>query len=71
MAGIQYLGKRCPHATTCPVFQGKLAIKRVPLMLIKNVFCNRGIKGWKNCKRFQLAEAGDEIPLTATPYSKQ
>jgi len=71
MAGIQYLGKRCTYADTCPVFQGKLAVKNVPLMLIKNVFCNRGIKGWKNCRRFQLAEKGGEVPPTVTPYTKQ
>jgi len=71
MAGIQYLGKRCPHVADCPVFQGKLEVENAPLMLVKNVFCNRGIKGWKNCVRYQLAEKGDEIPPTATPYNKQ
>lgn len=68
MTGIQYLGKRCPIAKTCPVFQGSLTMPDVPVMLIKNVFCNRGIKGWKNCRRFQLAEAGEEVSPATTPY---
>ncbi len=71
MAGIQYLGKRCPFSSNCPVFHGTLIVEKAPLMLIKNVFCNRGIKGWKNCVRFQLAETEDEVPSTATPYKKQ
>lgn len=68
MTEQQYLGKLCPYAKDCPVYQGGLIIERISTSLIKNVFCNRGYKGWKNCERYKLAEEGSEVPLTATPY---
>jgi hypothetical protein len=67
----QRLGKRCPYAKECPVYQEKLLIDRISPFLIKNVFCNRGYKGWKNCERFKLADEGSEVPPTATPYKQQ
>ena len=64
----QNLGKVCPHSGTCPVYQGELIIERISPFLIKNVFCNRGYKGWNNCERFKLTIAGHEDAATATPY---
>jgi len=51
--GNRYLGKRCHYANECPVYKGEVNELETPDFLIKNVFCNRGIKGWKNCKRFK------------------
>jgi len=45
------LGSRCQFATECSLFQGKEKTK-IPLPLFRNVFCNRGMKGWKNCDRY-------------------
>lgn len=42
----------CPYIKTCPVYQGKKETNGIPLELYKNVFCNRGIKGWENCKYY-------------------
>ena len=64
----QYLGRLCPFAKSCPVYQEKLIIEHMSSYLIKNVFCNRGHKGWKNCMRFKLAAEGADIPPAATPY---
>ncbi|MGQ8336573.1 hypothetical protein ACUNWD_08490 [Sunxiuqinia sp. A32] len=64
----RYLGRLCPYASDCPVYQGTLKIKGINFFIIKNVFCNRNYKGWKNCKRFELADNNREIPVTATPY---
>lgn len=58
----------CQFAKECPVFQGDLIIERISPFLLKNVFCNRGFKGWRNCERYKLAEMGVEIPAQATPY---
>ena len=71
MINQRYLGKLCPYAKECPVYQEELLIKRTSPFLIKNVFCNRGHKGWKNCERFNLAEDGQEVPTTATPYKQK
>lgn len=65
----QYLGKLCPFAKDCPVYLGELLVEKVSTMLVRNVFCNRGLMGWKNCKRYLIAKAGLEIPENATPYS--
>ncbi len=64
----KYRGNLCQLAKKCPVFQGELIIERISPFLLKNVFCNRGYNGWKNCERFKMAEDGLEIPATATPY---
>jgi len=46
------LGYRCHFAKTCPLHKGEEKTKDMPLLLFRNVFCNRGMKGWKNCSRF-------------------
>ncbi|AHW62048.1 hypothetical protein SAMN05444285_12456 [Draconibacterium orientale] len=46
------LGYRCHFAKTCPLYKGEEKAKDMPLPLFRNVFCNRGMKGWKNCSRF-------------------
>lgn len=71
MNNQQYLGKLCPNTKDCPVYQGELIIDRTSTFLIKNVFCNRGFKGWKNCERFRLADEGNEVPQTSTPYKQK
>ncbi|WP_340112335.1 hypothetical protein [Maribellus mangrovi] len=45
------LGNRCQFAAECPIFQGEEETK-IELSLFRNVFCNRGYKGWKNCDRY-------------------
>jgi len=43
----------CPYIKECPVFQGKVATNNgTPLTIYKNVFCNRGLKGWNNCEQY-------------------
>jgi len=42
----------CPYIKECPIFQGKVATNGIPLTLYKNVFCNRGAKGWNNCEQY-------------------
>lgn len=64
----RYLGKLCPFAKSCPVYQGKLIVEKVSTMLIRNVFCNRSLMGWKNCKRYTIAKEGLDVPEDATPY---
>lgn len=45
------LGSRCHFANECSLFQGKEKTK-IPLSIFRNVFCNRGMKGWKNCDKY-------------------
>lgn len=43
---------QCQYIKTCPVYQGKDETKSSSLIIYRNVFCNRGLKGWNNCKQF-------------------
>jgi len=49
---MNQLGNRCRFAEECPIFKGELKVSETPLPIFRNVFCNRGMKGWKNCDRF-------------------
>ena len=65
------LGLRCGYAEECPVYLGKTEVKEMPLHLLRNVFCNRGKKGWKNCSRYNLLEQGTEVHDNIHPFSEQ
>lgn len=49
----------CQYAKDCPHFQGKENASKIPLRLYQNVFCKRGIKGWKNCELYHKLKAED------------
>ncbi len=61
------LGKLCKYADICTVYNNENKKIEKPLFLIKNVFCNRGEKGWVNCKRYNLYKAGKTVPDELTP----
>ncbi len=65
------LGLKCKYAGECPVFKGTLKVKEHPLFLLRNVFCNRGRKGWQNCTRFNMLESGGFVGEDVNPYSKR
>jgi hypothetical protein len=46
------LGNRCQFASECPIYKGEEKVSKTPLPIFRNVFCNRGMKGWKNCRRY-------------------
>ena len=53
------LRDRCKFAGECEIFQGKIKINETPLTVFRNVFCNRGMKGWKNCEKYnELSSLG-------------
>ncbi len=54
------LGSRCQFAGECPIFQGEEETK-IELSIFRNVFCNRGHKGWKNCDRYNELITKEEI----------
>ncbi len=62
------LGKLCKHAKRCSVYQDTNNEINKPVFLIRNVFCNRGVKGWNNCLRFFNYEKGDVVREEMTPY---
>lgn len=62
------LGKLCKYAGECTVYQNKNSKIKKPVFLIRNVFCNRGPKGWNNCKRYIAYEQGKKVDDDMTPY---
>jgi hypothetical protein len=42
----------CKYSKQCPVYNGKTKTNGTPLPVYRNVFCNRGSNGWKNCEQF-------------------
>jgi hypothetical protein len=52
----QNLGKKCRYASNCPIFQGVELPPEADLIIWRNVFCYRGLKGWSNCKKYQHFE---------------
>ncbi len=66
------LGNRCRFADSCPIFKGELKVSETPLPIHRNVFCNRGMKGWKNCERFvDLDEKNPESNTARWQIRKQ
>ena len=57
------LGTRCRFAGDCEIFQGRKVISETPLPIYRNVFCNRGMKGWKNCDEFIKRTKDDDTRL--------
>ena len=54
----------CQYIKTCPIYQGEDESISTPLSIYKNVFCNRGFRGWDNCKQFK------EFEKPSTPNEK-
>lgn len=42
----------CPYTKHCELYQGEKVIEQTPLLIYKNVFCHRGLKGWNNCSHY-------------------
>ncbi len=51
----------CPYTKSCPVYKGSGDTGGVPLVIYRNVFCLRGLKGWNNCKEYTKNQ---EIKIT-------
>lgn len=62
------LGKLCKYSGECPVYRKKNKTLKKPIFLVRNVFCNRGYKGWNNCKRYLALEEGKAVDENMTPY---
>lgn len=62
-----HLGKLCKYTSVCTVYKNENNRIDKPIFIIKNVFCNRGHKGWSNCKRFLLYEQEERVKDSTTP----
>lgn len=51
----------CKYFKDCPVYQGEVDTNGTPLTIFKNVFCNRGVNGWENCKQYLIYKKQEQI----------
>lgn len=42
---------KCKHTSNCSIYSGQESAK-LDIMLHRNIFCYRGIKGWSDCERY-------------------
>ena len=59
--------RKCKYSATCPIFIGTLKEEDKPTFMYKNIFCNRGVRGWNACKRFQVYEVNVDPPKDLLP----
>ena len=57
----------CPKTAICPLFNGELLSSSVATEIYTSVFCNNGISGRLDCKRFQVIQAGFTPPHDLMP----
>lgn len=58
-----HIKNRCKYNKTCDIYQGKESIK-MDLQIYRNVFCNRGAKGWNNCERYVALKNNEKTQET-------
>jgi hypothetical protein len=46
------LGRKCKYYRICSLYKGEGLPDDIQKTVWRNVFCNRGMKGWSNCKQF-------------------
>lgn len=59
----------CPYAETCPIFKGILSDMVVTTKVFKATYCEAGIEGRTQCKRFQCKNKFGKVPDTLLPNS--
>ncbi len=57
----------CPYTKNCPLFNGKLFTSHAANEIYLSVYCNNGISGRLDCKRFLLMQAGFTPPQNLMP----
>ena len=60
------MGRRCRYSGRCHVYQGLVQLKQ-PLFLVKNIYCNNGMRWWSRCKVFEHFNASDEVNESLIP----
>lgn len=61
------LERLCQYASDCPVYNDNNTRINKPVFIVRNVFCNRGTKGWGNCKRYVLLKKDETVDENVIP----
>ncbi|NLT49331.1 MAG: hypothetical protein GXX85_00240 [Ignavibacteria bacterium] len=61
----------CPSADKCPIFSGVLKGKEITSKNYRLQYCENGIVGRNNCKRWQCKNKFGKVPEQLLPNSKK
>ncbi|HZK19148.1 MAG TPA: hypothetical protein VFC68_00330 [Treponemataceae bacterium] len=61
----------CPSAQKCPIFTGILKNKSFTTKTYKSQYCEAGIEGRDNCKRWQYKNKFGKVPETLLPNATE
>jgi len=61
--------KICKRAEKCPIYSGILESSDVLINAFKSLYCENGISGRENCKRYQVALIAGSCPPDILPNS--
>jgi hypothetical protein len=61
----------CPSAEKCPIFTGALIRKEYTTKAYKSLYCNKGVEGRNNCRRWQCKQKYGKVPEDLLPNSFQ
>jgi hypothetical protein len=61
----------CPSAEKCPIFTGILKDKSFTTKAYKEQYCEAGIEGRNNCRRFQCKQKFGKVPENLLPNSNK
>jgi hypothetical protein len=57
----------CEKSESCPIYEGVLKSNYILTSSYKSVYCNNGIEGKNNCKRFQVSKILGSCPSNLLP----
>lgn len=61
--------KICANSAKCPIFSGVLQGKEITSKSYRNKYCEAGIQGWENCKRYMAKAKFGVCPPDLLPNS--
>ena len=62
----KYMGQRCKSSDECHVYKGLVELKQ-PLFIVKNIYCNNGLRWWSRCQVYNKLIAGENVDETLIP----
>jgi hypothetical protein len=57
----------CPKAEKCPLFNGFIIANESSQKIYKRLYCNNGIMGRMECKRYLVSESYGKPDITLLP----
>ena len=60
------MGRRCRFANQCHIYQGLVPLKQ-PLFLVRNMYCNNGLRWWQKCNVYEKFSSGQEVDESLIP----